>query len=215
METDHARRSNSRPSDPATATPSSARWWRPGRPAGPAAHPARHGTGVIEALWAAFLVVAASHRHSWSLALLLVLKWFLNYAAFIYVSQWAPVLMDIALGTVGVIWASRRREEWAGVVTAGFVVTPLIHGWYWIQHTDGTADPVAYYLLITGVFTAQVAALAWPACHDPVRAILHWLDIRVRRGVAGLAGRRCPAKDERGPGGAKAEGQTLTSRRDS
>lgn len=148
---------------------------------------------MIEAIWAALLILAATHRHSWTLALLLVLKWFLNYAAFSYVAQWAPALVDIAAGTAGVILASRIREEWAGVVMVGFVVTPLIHGWYWIA--PGVSSPLTYFHLITCVFTAQAAALAWPACHDPLRR----LAVAVRGRLAGLAGPRRPGRDERTP----------------
>lgn len=117
----------------------------------------------MEWLWAALLTLAASHRAARALALLLALKWAANYTAFRLVGETAPALIDVALGAVGVIWASRLHQRWADVVTAGFVLTPLVHAWYWLQPTGGGLSPLGYYWTLVGLFTVQVAALTWPA----------------------------------------------------
>lgn len=131
---------------------------------------------MIEGLWAALLILAASHRVTRPLALLLALKWAANYAAFRLIAETAPALIDVALGTVGVIWASRRHALWADVVIAGFILTPLVHGWYWFQYAAGSVSPFAYYWLIAGLFTMQAAALAWLGGHQAARAVVRRLE---------------------------------------
>ena len=130
---------------------------------------------MIEGLWVGLLVLAASHRTTRALSLLLALKWAANYAAFSLIAQTAPALIDVALGTVGVIWASQRRAGWSDVVIAGFVLTPLVHAWYWFQHAAGAVSAPVYYWLIVGLFTGQVAAVAWPAAHKHARTLLRRL----------------------------------------
>lgn len=154
---------------------------------------------MIEWLWAALLILAASHRLTRALALLLACKWAVNYAAFSLVSQTSPVLIDVAAGAVVVVWASHVRARWADWVLAAAVVTPLVHAWYWLQHLSGTASPLAYYWLILGLFTAQVSALAWPAARDHARSLVHRLHVRDRGGVAGLAGERRAPRIDRHP----------------
>lgn len=139
---------------------------------------------MIEWLWAGLLILAASHRATRPMALLLALKWAANYAAFRLISETAPALIDIALGTVGVIWLSRLHSRWADVVIAGFVLTPLVHAWYWFQYPAGTASPLAYYWLIVGLFTMQVAALSWLGARQDARALLRRLK-SVRPGPSG------------------------------
>lgn len=133
---------------------------------------------MIEWLWAGLLVLAASHRGSRALALLLALKWAANYAAFRLVGEGAPALVDVALGTVGLVWASRQRAWWSDVVIAGFILAPLVHAWYWLPQAPGPVSALAYYWLIAGLFTVQLAALAWPAARDHGRALLRWLGSR-------------------------------------
>lgn len=130
----------------------------------------------MEWLWAALLLLAATHPATRALALLLALKWACNYTAFRLIGETAPALIDVAIGTVGVIWASRLQTRWADVVIAGFVLTPLVHAWYWLQPAPGTLSPVAYYWIVVGVFAAQVAALAWPAGRRNARLVLRRLD---------------------------------------
>ncbi len=130
---------------------------------------------MIEWLWAGLLVLAASHRGSRALALLLALKWAANYAAFRLVGEGAPALVDVALGTVGVVWASRRRAWWSDVVIAGFVLTPLVHAWYWLPQASGAVSAITYYWLVAGLFTVQIAALAWPAAREHGRGLLRRL----------------------------------------
>lgn len=129
---------------------------------------------MIEGLWAALLVLAASYRGGRALALLLAFKWAANYAAFRLVGQGAPALVDVAVGTVGLVWASRRRTWWSDVVIAGFILTPLVHAWYWFPQASGAVPARAYYWLIVGLFTMQVAALAWPAARERGRALVRW-----------------------------------------
>lgn len=129
---------------------------------------------MIEGLWAGLLLLAASHRRTRLVALLLAVKWATNYAAFRLIGEAAPVVIDIALGAVGVVWATRVHSRWADVVIAGFVLTPLVHAWYWFQYLTGTASPLLYYWLIIGLFTLQVGALAWPGADEAGRAILRW-----------------------------------------
>jgi len=127
---------------------------------------------MIEWLWAGLLLLAASHRGTRLVALLLALKWAANYAAFRLIGEAAPAVIDLALGAFGVVWATRVHARWADVVIAGFVLTPLIHAWYWLQHAAGTASPLVYYWLIVGVFTLQVGAVAWPATAQAARSLL-------------------------------------------
>lgn len=131
---------------------------------------------MIEGLWAALLILAGSHRATRIVALLLALKWAANYAAFRLIGEAAPVVIDLALGAVGVVWATRLHARWADLVIAGFVLTPLVHAWYWFQPAAGSASPLVYYWLIVGLFSVQVAALAWPAAVQSVRSILRRSD---------------------------------------
>ncbi len=126
----------------------------------------------MEWLWAGLLALAASHRATRPLALLLALKWASNYTAFRLIGETAPALIDVALGTVGVIWASRLHARWADVVTAGFVLTPLVHAWYWLQPVPGALSPLAYYWIVVGLFSIQTAAVAWPAAGQHARTLL-------------------------------------------
>lgn len=130
---------------------------------------------MMEWLWVGLLALGASHRPSRALALLLALKWASNYTAFQLIGETAPALIDIALGTVGVIWASRTHSWSMDVVIAGFVLTPLVHGWYWSQYGAGSASPQVYYWLLVGLFTLQIAALAWPAAARDGRTLMRRL----------------------------------------
>lgn len=129
----------------------------------------------MEWLWAGLLLVAATHPATRALALLLALKWACNYTAFRLIGETAPALIDVAIGTVGVVWASRRHTRWADVVIAGFVLSPLVHAWYWFQAAPGALSPVAYYWIVVGLFSMQVAALAWPAAHRHTRGLVRRL----------------------------------------
>ena len=131
---------------------------------------------MIEWLWAGLLALAASHRGARPLALLLALKWAANYAAFRLIGQAAPALIDVALGTVGVIWASSHRAWWSDVVAAAFLVTWLVHAWYWLPQVPGEVPALAYYWMVVGLFTVQVMALAWPAARQQGRALRRWLE---------------------------------------
>lgn len=126
----------------------------------------------MEWLWAALLLVAATHPATRALALLLALKWACNYTAFRLIGETAPALIDVAIGTVGVVWASRRHTRWADVVIAGFVLTPLVHAWYWLPAGPGALSPQAYYWIVVGLFGLQVTALAWPAARRHARNLL-------------------------------------------
>ena len=95
----------------------------------------------MEWLWAGLLLVAATHSATRPLALLLALKWACNYTAFRLIGETAPALIDVAIGTVGVIWASRLQTRWADAVIAGFVLTPLVHAWYWLQPPPAPEEP--------------------------------------------------------------------------
>ncbi len=125
----------------------------------------------LEWLWAGVLVLAATHASSRALGLLLALKWAANYTAFVLVAETAPALIDIGLGTVGVIWASRRHALWSDAVIAGFVLVPVVHAWYWLQYPGGAASEVVYYRLLVALFTLQTAAAAWPAALRTARAL--------------------------------------------
>lgn len=129
---------------------------------------------MIEWLWAGLLALAVSHRGSRALALLLVLKWASNYAAFSLIGQGAPALIDVALGTVGIVWASRQRSWWSDVVIAGFILTPLVHAWYWLPQAPDAVSGLTYYWLVVILFTAQVAAVAWPRLRELGRTLHHW-----------------------------------------
>ena len=124
----------------------------------------------MEWLWAALLVLATTQASSRALALMLALKWAANYAACYLVAATAPALIDVGLGTVGVIWASRRHALWSDAVIAGFVLAPLVHGWYWLQYSGGAVSELAYYRLLIALFTLQTAAVAWPAALRTARA---------------------------------------------
>lgn len=130
----------------------------------------------MEWLWAGVLLLAATHAATRPLALLLALKWACNYTAYRLIGETAPALIDIAIGTVGVIWASRLQTRWADAVIAGFVLTPLVHAWFWLQPAPGALSPLAYYWMIAGLFAMQVAALAWPATRRHARAVLRRLE---------------------------------------
>lgn len=131
---------------------------------------------MIEWLWAGLLALAVAHRDARALGLLLALKWASNYAAFRLIGEAAPAFIDVALGTVGIVWATRRRTWWSDVATAGFILTPLVHAWYWLPQRAGATPAVAYYALIVTLFTAQAAALAWPRLRERGRAVVHWRD---------------------------------------
>ncbi|MCS6627486.1 hypothetical protein N0B44_31735 [Roseibacterium beibuensis] len=126
----------------------------------------------MEWVWVGLLILAASHRAVRPFALLLALKWAANYTAFRLIGETAPALIDVALGTVGVIWASRLHQRWADVVIAGFVLTPLVHAWYWLQPDAGPLSPTAYYWILAALFSVQVAAVAWPAALRHARTLL-------------------------------------------
>jgi len=130
---------------------------------------------MIEWLWAALLVLAATHPGVRPLALLLALKWAANYAAFRLVGEAAPALVDLVLGAVGVIWAARHRAWWSDVVAAGFALTLFVHVWYWLPQAPGALSALVYYGLIVGLFTLQVGALAWPAARKHGRPLLRRL----------------------------------------
>lgn len=132
---------------------------------------------MIEWLWAGLLTLAVSHRDSRALALLLALKWAANYAAFRLVGEAAPALVDVAIGTVGVVWASRRRAWWSDIVIACFILTPLLHVWYWLPQAPGAVSALAYYWLVVGVFTVQLSALVWPAVRTHGRTLLRRLGV--------------------------------------
>jgi hypothetical protein len=137
---------------------------------------------MIEWLWVGLLALGVSHRASRALALLLALKWASNYTAFQLIGETAPALIDVGLGTVGVIWASRAHSWWADVVIAGFVLTPFVHGWYWFQYGPGPASAQTYYWLLLGLFTLQAAAVAWPAAAQVGRIATRRLKrLRTRR----------------------------------
>ncbi len=136
---------------------------------------------MIEWLWAGLLALAVSHRRSRALALLLALKWASNYAAFRLIGEAAPALIDTALGAVGIVWATRYRTLWSDVVTAGFVLTPLVHAWYWLPQAPGTVPALAYYWLVVVLFTAQVAAVAWPGARERGRALAGGWSFRAQR----------------------------------
>lgn len=125
----------------------------------------------MEWLWAVLLALAVSHRPTRPLALLLALKWAANYTAFRLIGETAPALIDVALGTVGVVWASSQHARWADLLTAGFVLTPLAHAWYWLQYGAGSVSGLAYYWIVVGLFTMQVLAVAWPATRRYVRRL--------------------------------------------
>lgn len=135
----------------------------------------------MEWAWAGLLILAALHRAARPLALLLALKWACNYTAFRLLGETAPALIDVAIGTVGVIWASRLQTRWSDVVIAGFVLTPLVHAWYWLQPAPGALSPLAYYWIVACLFSVQVAAVAWPAAQTRGRSLLRqWRSVRTR-----------------------------------
>lgn len=188
-ETAYAQRPNSGPANPtpaaaAAAAASAQGPQRSARLSAGTADRVRSSPGMTEWLWAGLLILSASHRATRALALLLALKWAVNYAAFHLIAETAPALIDVALGTIGVIWASRRRAVWSDVVVAGFILTLVVHAWYWLQYAAGGVSPVAYYWLIAGLFTMQVAALAWPGAQQPVRGLRRRLGL-TRAGPSG------------------------------
>lgn len=143
---------------------------------------------MIEALWAALLIAATVHPAARPLAFLLTVKWALNYAAFMQGAWAAPVYIDLTLGAVGIVLAARAHGRWADVVIAGFVVTPLVHGWFWIQRDIWPPASSVHYALIVGVFTAQAMALGWPGLRSLAEHVLAWLAVRRRGGLAAAAG---------------------------
>lgn len=188
----HARRSDSGPADAAAVAAAATAATAQGSldPAGlsalsgsalSAASGARTARRLMEWLWASLLILGASYRPARPFALLLALKWASNYTAFRLIGETAPALIDIALGAVGVIWASRLQQRWADVVIAGFVLTPLLHAWFWLQPQPGALSPSAYYWMVAGLFSVQAAAVAWPAAHRHGRGLLRrWISARTR-----------------------------------
>lgn len=155
---------------------------------------------MIEPIWAGLLALAVCWRQTRLLAGLLAIKWATNYAAFTY-AEWAPVYVDLILGSIGTAAAARIHRRWADFVIAGFVLTPLVHAWYWAGL--GMAHPVTYYWLVIGLFTAQVLAVAWPGGRIHVASLVRRVDRAVRRRLAGRGPDPVPgqgAAQDRPPG---------------
>lgn len=144
----------------------------------------------MEALWACLLVAAFLRREMRPLGLLLAFKWSLNYAAF-GVAEWAPVFVDMALGTVGIVWATAKRAVWADVISGAFVLTAIVHASYWVVWPSSDAsDAWSYYFMVIGLFTAQALAAAWPGIREGGQRVIRWVVGLSRWCLAGLAAGR-------------------------
>lgn len=146
---------------------------------------------MIEAGWACLLVLAMLEPRARPPALLLAAKWALNYAAALSGLWTLPAYIDLAAGTVGVIWATGLPHAQRAVIVSGFVLAPLVHAAHWTLWAEGVYVGVQYWLVMLGLFSAQVLALAWPRGRTIVGSIIrrarlyHW-----RRLVGGSAAAR-------------------------
>lgn len=107
---------------------------------------------MIEAVWALLFVFAYRDRRNRFLADVLVAKWVLNYFAFLFVSEQAPIIVDIVFGTIGVYLSAGVKP----LVAWLFVATVLIRASYWSLWDIGVWLPLPYYYALLGIFTAQV-----------------------------------------------------------
>ncbi len=141
---------------------------------------------MIESLWTCLLAMAFLNRQTRPLATLLACKAVANYAAALAGFWTAPALLDLAFGTVGVVLALRLPPRIGAVLIVGFVVAPLVHAWHWSLWSQGVYVGVQYWLVMLGLFSAQVFALAWPEAQDFVRTCRNNLRLARRRAVDGL-----------------------------
>jgi hypothetical protein len=141
----------------------------------------------VEWLWTGLLCLAAVDRRTRPLAVLLAAKAAANYAA-AFSGAWAAVpVIDVAAGSLGVWLAMQMRDERGPILAALFVVVPVVHGWHWLLWDAGIWVGVQYHALMLGLFTAQAVILGGPGGGALVIGGVHWLAIRVRRPLAGVA----------------------------
>lgn len=151
---------------------------------------------MIECLWALFLAVAMADRQARPLAFLLTIKWACSYAAFYVGADRALVLIDVVAGIIGCGWLGNIPATRRAVIASTFVVTPLIHGAYWIIADAGGANyaiRVIHYTLLAMTFTAQLVALSGPGV---IRLVGIFLDLTSRSSRV-LFGRVAPVPRQR------------------
>lgn len=142
---------------------------------------------MIEAGWACLLCLAMLDRSTRPLALLLGVKWALNYYAVSLGCWTVPPYIDIAAGTVGVVWAQDISRRQGAIIAACFVVAPLVHAWHWMLWAEGVYVGVQYWAVMLGLFSAQTCALAWPGGRNLVLAAGRLYRFSRRRPLAGRA----------------------------
>lgn len=142
---------------------------------------------MLEILWACLLILSVFNREARPLALLMAANWLANYWYFENVSQWAPAIIDTLFAVPAVVLASRIRDWRSPILSASFVLTPVVHGWFWMLYDAGVYVGVQYYWFVVGLFSARVIALSGPGALNAVtrlRSVVrhYW------SGLAGLAG---------------------------
>lgn len=132
----------------------------------------------MELAWVALLFVALARQETRFMALLLAVKWALNYTTFLYVAQAAPAIVDVVFGAAGVMLAARLRRTWSDVALFGFIFTPVVHLWFWGGGAYITG--VEYYWLVVSLFSVQVIGVASPSLIDGAHRFVAFLRSSLR-----------------------------------
>lgn len=143
---------------------------------------------MLEIPWACLLILSVFNREARPLALLMATNWALNYWYFENVSQWSPAIIDTLFAVPAVVLAHGIKQQWRWQVIVGsLVLTPVVHGWFWILYDARIDMGVQYYWFVVGLFSARVIALSGPGVLNAVTRLCsvvrhYW------SGMAGLAG---------------------------
>lgn len=138
----------------------------------------------MEWLWGLLLLAGVSTRESRPFALLLAVKWAINYATYLAGWPWAHMVVDLLLGTVLAVWAgSLPIRLWKDVLALGAMGTMVAHVFLVIAWLDTVGASGLHYWAVIGLFTLQAAAVATPRGRDIARRFIRNPDRR-RRNMA-------------------------------
>lgn len=120
----------------------------------------------MELAWVLLLAFAYTDRRVRLLVDALAVKWVLSYFVFLFIGEWAPVLTDIAVGTIAVPLAMRSKLKRSRAFASLFVLGVVAHGLYWSCRDAGLWFPDLYYWTLLSVYTLLVMVLCpWEKLH--------------------------------------------------